>query len=73
MVLHGFDKGLAFFKDVSNLLGVKMDQWAIICLLPALKEPIVMLVPLGIELFGSDEIPMQRRADLLVRSKACPP
>ena len=59
MALHGFDKGLAFFEDVSNLLGVKMNQWVIICLLPVLEEPVVMLTPLGIKLFGSDKIPMQ--------------
>jgi hypothetical protein len=60
MAFHGFYKSLAFFENVSNLLSVKMDQWAIICLLPVLEEPIVMLAPLGIELFGSDKIPMQR-------------
>ena len=59
MALHGFYKGLAFFEDVSNLLGVKMDQWAIICLLAVLEEPVVMLAPLGIDLLGSDKIPMQ--------------
>ena len=59
MALHGFYKCLAFFEDISNLLSVKMDQWAIICLLSVLEEPVVMLAPLGLELFGSDKIPMQ--------------
>jgi hypothetical protein len=69
MVFHGIYKGLAFFDDISDLTGVKMDQGAIVCLLPILEEPVVMLAPLGIELFGSDKISMQRRADLVVGSK----
>jgi predicted HTH domain antitoxin len=43
-------------KNVFNLLPVKVDQGSVISLLPVFKEPIIMLSPLFLDLFGSNII-----------------
>jgi len=71
-ISHLTYKTFTLFEDLLHLFNIKLYQRPIVCFLPVLKQPVVVLPPFDSQLFPLDVISVENRSDLAVFPEGLP-